>query len=581
MGVIKVHGAAMSTAAQRVFTCLYEKELNFEFVPVDMASGEHKKEAYLSLNPFGQVPALEHGGQKIFESRAITQYIAMEYPEKGTRLASADKPSSSFLIWKEVEAHQFDPVASKLTWEIVLKPMFGMTIDPAMVEEYKAKLAKVLDVYEARLTKSKYLASDSFTLVDMHHLPTINLLMRTQVKQLFNARPRVSAWVADITARPAWTKAQMISKTNELHELSDEVSLRKERDISLDVSGSVKNVHESISSQPYDKKTSIQGEQFGSSKFQVDGSGSVKNVHESISSQPYDKKTSIQGEQFGSSKFQVDVSGSVKNVHESISSQPYDKKTSIQSEQFGSSKFQVMQEQLDISPKKMEYLEAKQSHSQPIVAASPLMVQTSRSILNSNDNTSTNSDDEGGANSNENGATKSYENSDIKSDSDGDHLKSEDDTDAKSNDDGDHAKSDSDSDAKSEGEGDAKSDSDSDAKSEGKCDTKSNGDGDAKSDSDGDAKSEGKGDAKSDDDGNAKSEGDGDAKSDSEDDEKSNGDDVAKSDDDDDAKSDGDEDAKSDGDSDAKSKGDGDAKSESDGDAKSDGGGDSNSEDDD
>lgn len=148
------------------------------------------------------------------ESRAITQYIAMEYPEKGTRLASADKPSSSFLIWKEVEAHQFDPVASKLTWEIVLKPMFGMTIDPAMVEEYKAKLAKVLDVYEARLTKSKYLASDSFTLVDMHHLPTINLLMRTQVKQLFNARPRVSAWVADITARPAWTKVIAMQKVN-------------------------------------------------------------------------------------------------------------------------------------------------------------------------------------------------------------------------------------------------------------------------------------------------------------------------------------------------------------------------------
>lgn len=148
------------------------------------------------------------------ESRAITQYIAMEYPEKGTRLASADKPNSSFLIWKEVEAHQFDPVASKLTWEIVLKPMFGMTIDPTMVEEYKAKLAKVLDVYEARLTKSKYLASDSFTLVDMHHLPTINLLMRTQVKQLFNARPRVSAWVADITARPAWTKVIAMQKVN-------------------------------------------------------------------------------------------------------------------------------------------------------------------------------------------------------------------------------------------------------------------------------------------------------------------------------------------------------------------------------
>ncbi|KAK9201811.1 hypothetical protein WN944_017019 [Citrus x changshan-huyou] len=536
MGVIKVYGAAMSTAAQRVFTCLYEKELDFEFVPVDMASGEHKKEAYLSLNPFGQVPALEHGGQKIFESRAITQYVAMEYPEKGTRLASADKPSSSFLIWKEVEAHQFDPVASKLTWEIVLKPMFGMTVDPAIVEEYEAKLAKVLDVYEARLTKSKYLASDSFTLVDMHHLPTINLLMRTQVKELFNACPRVSAWVADITARPAWTKAQMISKTNELHKLTDEVSLRKERDISLDVSGSVKNVHESISSQPYDKKTSIQGEQFGSSKFQVDVNGSVKNVHESISSQPYDKKTSIQGEQLGSSKFQV------------------------------------MQEQLDISPKKMEYLEAKQSHSQPMVAASPLMVQTSKSILNSNDNNGTNSDDEGSANSNENCATKSYENSDLKSDGDGDNLKSEDDTDAKSNDDGDHAKSDSDSDAKSEGKGDAKSEDDGDAKSDSEDDAKSNGDDDAKSNGDDDAKSDG--------DDDAKSNGDDDAKSDGDDDAKSEGDGDAKSDSDGDAKSDGDGDAKSEGDGDAKSDGDGDAKSEGDGDAKSDGGGDSSSEDD-
>lgn len=50
MAAIKVHGSVLSTAAQRVFACLYEKELEFELVPVDMGSGEHKKEPYLSLN---------------------------------------------------------------------------------------------------------------------------------------------------------------------------------------------------------------------------------------------------------------------------------------------------------------------------------------------------------------------------------------------------------------------------------------------------------------------------------------------------------------------------------------------------
>lgn len=50
MAGIKVHGSVFSTATQRVFASLYEKELEYELVPVDMKAGEHKKEAFLSLN---------------------------------------------------------------------------------------------------------------------------------------------------------------------------------------------------------------------------------------------------------------------------------------------------------------------------------------------------------------------------------------------------------------------------------------------------------------------------------------------------------------------------------------------------
>jgi glutathione S-transferase len=116
-------------------------------------------------------------------------------------------------VWMEVEAQQYDQAASKLTWELAAKPVFyGMSSDTAIVEENEAKLAKVLDVYENRLAQSKYLGGDCFTLADLHHLPTIHYLMGTQAKKLFDSRPHVNAWVADITARPAWLKVIALQK---------------------------------------------------------------------------------------------------------------------------------------------------------------------------------------------------------------------------------------------------------------------------------------------------------------------------------------------------------------------------------
>ncbi|KAL7151228.1 hypothetical protein ABFS83_04G017400 [Erythranthe nasuta] len=204
---IKVHCTVLSTAAMKVIACLNEKGLDYEIVPIDMRAGEHKKEPFLSLNPFGQVPAFEDGDLKMFESRAITQYIAHTYADKGTPLIFPDpKQMAVASVWAEVEAQKFDPVASKLTWELCTKPFLGMVTDYAVVEEQEALLSKVLDVYEARLVQSKYLGGERFTLADLHHIPIMSYLMGTRVKASFDSHPRVSAWYADISARPASEK---------------------------------------------------------------------------------------------------------------------------------------------------------------------------------------------------------------------------------------------------------------------------------------------------------------------------------------------------------------------------------------
>ncbi|XP_077225659.1 glutathione S-transferase-like [Tasmannia lanceolata] len=213
MAVLKLHGGVLSTATMRAAACLYEKDLEFTFIPVDMSKGEHKNESFISLNPFGQVPAFQDGDLTLFESRAITKYICHAYAKKGPELIPAEpKKMGPVLVWIEVEALQFDSAASKLVWELVFKPMFGMTTDSAAVAELQEKLAKVLDIYEARLSNAKYLGGAEFSLADLHHLPSLQYLMSTPAKEVFSSRPHVAAWCAHIMARPAWAKVIAMQK---------------------------------------------------------------------------------------------------------------------------------------------------------------------------------------------------------------------------------------------------------------------------------------------------------------------------------------------------------------------------------
>lgn len=208
---LKVHGIILSAPVQRVIGCLIEKDLDYEFNQINLQAGEHKKQPFLSLNPFGKVPAFEDKDLKLFESRAITQYVAHTYADSGNRLVPTNHKEMAIMsVWMEVEAHQFDPVALKLTYELVLKPILGhgKATDEAAVAEHEAALGKVLDVYEERLASNKYLGGDSFTLVDLHHAPLVNYLMGTRSKTLFESRVHVGAWAADILARPAWSKVQ-------------------------------------------------------------------------------------------------------------------------------------------------------------------------------------------------------------------------------------------------------------------------------------------------------------------------------------------------------------------------------------
>ncbi|WZZ00978.1 hypothetical protein YC2023_073306 [Brassica napus] len=204
----KVHGHPFSTNTRRVLAVLLEKGLLYEPITVDLKSGEHKSESFLSLNPFGQVPVFEDENVKSLEPSHNTS-IAYLHSARGTQLLSleSEETLATLTMWMEIEAHQFDPFASRLTWEQVIKPLDGLETDHTVVEENEAGLEQVLNVYEKRLGESRFLACNTFTLVDLHHLPNIQYLLETPTKGLLENRPRVRMWVDEITGREAWKMA--------------------------------------------------------------------------------------------------------------------------------------------------------------------------------------------------------------------------------------------------------------------------------------------------------------------------------------------------------------------------------------
>ncbi|RZC94097.1 hypothetical protein C5167_016789 [Papaver somniferum] len=76
-------------------------------------------------------------------------------------------------VWMEVESQQFNAPAVRIIYQNFVAPLRGETPNRSIIDESVKKLDQVFGVYETRLGNSKYLACDSFTLADLHHIPYI------------------------------------------------------------------------------------------------------------------------------------------------------------------------------------------------------------------------------------------------------------------------------------------------------------------------------------------------------------------------------------------------------------------------
>jgi maleylacetoacetate isomerase/maleylpyruvate isomerase len=85
---MKLYNYFRSSASFRVRIALNLKGLAYDYVPVHIAKGEHKKPGYAALSADTLVPMLEVDGQRLSQSMAIIEYLDERFA--GTPLLPAD-----------------------------------------------------------------------------------------------------------------------------------------------------------------------------------------------------------------------------------------------------------------------------------------------------------------------------------------------------------------------------------------------------------------------------------------------------------------------------------------------------------
>lgn len=78
---MKLHNYFRSSSSFRVRIALNLKGLDYEYVPVHIARGEHRTGSYPAIAPDMLVPLLEDEGERFSQSMAIMEYLDEVHPE--------------------------------------------------------------------------------------------------------------------------------------------------------------------------------------------------------------------------------------------------------------------------------------------------------------------------------------------------------------------------------------------------------------------------------------------------------------------------------------------------------------------
>ena len=192
----------LSPNSRKVRLALKEKGLEFD---LQVEKIWERREAFLALNPAGQVPVLvEADGSAVVDGQAICEYLDEAYPDRP--LIGFDPPARAetrrLVAWFD---HKFGrEVTENLVDEKLMKRFMGMgEPNSAAIHAGQHNLHYHLDYIGYLSERRNWLGGETFSLADIAaaaQLSCIDYLGDVPWEQ----HPQAKEWYARIKSRPAF-----------------------------------------------------------------------------------------------------------------------------------------------------------------------------------------------------------------------------------------------------------------------------------------------------------------------------------------------------------------------------------------
>jgi glutathione S-transferase len=194
---ITLYDAVPSSNSDRVKIALHEKGLAYQRVTLNLAKKDQKRPEFLKLNPYGKVPVIDDGGQILFESCIINEYLDEKYSKPPLMPKEPYLRGRGRVLVDYALNYTHEPY-----WALrgeMLKPEAAR--DASVIEEKRQTLRSLFQYLEESLGDQPYFLGD-LSLTDIAILPR---LLRSETYGALPAPslPRLAAWLKRMKERPS------------------------------------------------------------------------------------------------------------------------------------------------------------------------------------------------------------------------------------------------------------------------------------------------------------------------------------------------------------------------------------------
>ena len=199
MAQLRIYGIAR-TRAFRVLWVAKELGLPYEHIPVEIGEAGARKPEYLAINPNGRLPAIDDDGFALWESLAITLYLAKKH-SAGRLYPATLQGEAKAWQWSLWSVQEVDRGVN--IWSLHAVRLPAEERDAARREEALKVLAAPFKVLDGALAGGGYLLGETFTIADLNVAAVISRAIDMELA----ATPRLAAWLRRCLERPAAREA--------------------------------------------------------------------------------------------------------------------------------------------------------------------------------------------------------------------------------------------------------------------------------------------------------------------------------------------------------------------------------------